>query len=58
VLFRSYQAKVGVAYNINDNMSVDVGYKFFGTGDLEYQNMLKVKDIYAHYIGLSFTWKF
>jgi opacity protein-like surface antigen len=54
----AYQAKVGVAYNINDNMSVDVGYKFFGTGDLEYKSALKLKDIYAHYIGLSFTWKF
>jgi hypothetical protein len=38
-------------------MAVDVGYKFFGTADQKYDNV-KVKDVYAHFIGLSLTWKF
>lgn len=53
----AYQAKLGVAYKINDNMAVDVGYKFFGTAEQSYDNF-KLKDVYAHFIGLSFTWKF
>lgn len=53
----AYQGKVGVAYEINTSMAVDVGYKFFGTADQKYDNF-KAKDVYAHYIGLSLTWKF
>ena len=53
----AYQGKVGVAYNISANMAVDVGYKFFGTADQKYDNV-KVKDVYAHYIGVSLTVKF
>ena len=53
----AYQGKVGVAYQISANMAVDVGYKFFGTADQKYDNT-KVKDVYAHYIGLSLTLNF
>ena len=53
----AYQAKVGVAYKISDNMAVDLGYKFFGTAEQKYDN-LKLTDIYAHYVGLSITLKF
>jgi opacity protein-like surface antigen len=53
----AYQGKVGVAYEITPCMAVDVGYKFFGTADQKYDNV-KVKDVYAHFIGLSLTWKF
>lgn len=53
----AYQAKAGVAYNINDRMSVDIGYKFFGTSEQKYDDV-KVKDVYCHFIGIGFTWKF
>ena len=53
----AYQAKVGVAYKISDNMAVDLGYKFFGTAEQKYDNF-KLTDIYAHYVGLSITLKF
>jgi opacity protein-like surface antigen len=53
----AYQAKAGVAYEITPCMAVDVGYKFFGTADEKFGGT-KVKDIYAHFIGLSFTFKF
>jgi opacity protein-like surface antigen len=53
----AYQAKLGVDYKINENMMIDVGYKFFGTADETFGDT-KVKDVYANFIGLSFTWKF
>jgi opacity protein-like surface antigen len=53
----AYQGKVGVAYQISPCMAVDVGYKFFGTAQQNYDRF-SVKDVYAHFIGLSLTWKF
>jgi opacity protein-like surface antigen len=54
----AWQLKAGVAFKVSDNMSIDLGYKFFSTADQEYSGGDKLKDIYAHYIGLGFTWKF
>ncbi len=53
----AYQAKAGVAYEISPSMSVDVGYKFFSTAEQKYTG-LKVTDVYCHFIGLGFTYKF
>lgn len=54
----AWQVKAGVAYSMNDNMSVEVVYKLFATGDQEYFDAFKVKDVMAHFIGLGFSWKF
>jgi opacity protein-like surface antigen len=58
----AWQLKAGVAFKVSDNVSVDLGYKLFSTADQEYKfgggDTLKLKDIYAHFIGLSLTWKF
>ena len=53
----AYQAKAGVAYEISPSMSVDVGYKFFSTAEQKYTGF-KVTDVYCHFIGLGFTYKF
>ena len=45
-------------YRVSNAMAVDVGYKFFGTAAQKYVNHTTVTDVYAHYIGLSFTRKF
>ena len=56
----AYQAKAGVAYKVEENMMVDVGYKFFSTDEQTYNLGMpfKLSDIYNHFIGASFTWKF
>jgi OmpA-OmpF porin, OOP family len=53
----AWQVKAGCAYNISDTMAIDVGYKFFMTGDLDVGGD-KVKEPMSHFIGLGFTWKF
>jgi opacity protein-like surface antigen len=52
----AYQFKTGVAYNISEKASIDLGYKLFGTGEQTYGST-KVKDVMCHFIGLGFTWK-
>ncbi len=54
----AWQAKAGVAYNLNDNVSVELVYKLFATGDQEYFDAFKVKDVMAHFIGIGFSCKF
>lgn len=59
----AYQAMAGVAFKLDRNMELNVGYKFLGTAEQRYEvedfdSDLKLKDIQNHFIGASFTWKF
>ena len=56
----AYQAKAGVAFQLNENVAIDLGYKFFATGEQNYfiGGPFTLKNTYNHFIGASLTWKF
>jgi len=56
----AYQAKTGVAYQLTENVMLDLGYKFFSTAEQSYflTSPFKLKDVYNHFVGASLTWKF
>lgn len=54
----AYQAKAGVAYQINPDMMISLGYKFFSTARQDYgDGALYLEHPNASCVALSFTWK-
>ena len=56
----AYQAQAGIAYSLNSHVTLDFGYKFFGSLDHSFTDgsTTKTDPFYTHAILLSFSWKF
>jgi len=64
----SYQALLGVSYDINERHSVNTGYRFFGTQEAELKGEAELKDTdgdaitlgaaYIHGVEVGYRYKF
>jgi opacity protein-like surface antigen len=61
----AYQAEAGLKYNLTKNVSLGIGYEFFGMANPRWyfnsnlvSNHIKEDGFYTHSILVSFTWNF
>lgn len=57
----TYQAFAGVKYKISENAQIDLGYRFLGTLDHDWEEdgaNFRTEGIYTHAFVASFTWRF
>ena len=55
------QAQAGISYALSDHASVDLGYKFFGSGHHSWNiegEHFGSSDLFTHAVLASFSWKF
>ncbi len=62
-----YQAEAGIKYALSRHIDIDLGYKFLGIAQYDYQfrnfadsipERVKINDLFTHSAQLSLTWKF
>jgi opacity protein-like surface antigen len=52
----AYQLGAGVAFDVNKNMAIDLGYRYFGTSDPHFNTY--EADFGSHNVSLGFRYKF